>query len=375
MRWHKKLFSDDRITEKNLQYNIIHENSRKLIWILTFLSAALFFLFALNVFGIARDDAAIEVSLLTALLLSVSFMFALIICTEKTKESKKTVVMIIAIAILYAVTLIYGCYFTIYMFRIGRNTYSIFYVAALVISSAHFKRIYTGSAVILFAYVGLNIYLYTNSYFDEFFLYDILESFIVVLIIGFINSINTRQYIKSFLKTIKIEHMNTKLLSMSESDPLTGIYNRRKALREIEEQVEYFKRYGGTFCVAMLDIDKFKRINDKFGHSSGDGVLKEITDVIGSNLRENDMLARWGGEEFIIVIPNSDKDSAYNLIDRIRKIVNAHDFGEVGEVTFSAGVCQHTSEYTVDSIIDKADFALYLSKQLGRNKVSIFKAA
>ncbi len=369
--------SDNNDKMKNAHYKreIVIANSRNMTWILIFASVASAILLFLNVSGLVLKDQKIHIVLVVALYMAVSMLFVLEYFKARASQTGKYKKLFGLLGILYLINLVFGTLFTVNMFRLGRYTYSMFYVSALIISTSNSKKVYLGTLSIVLSYIVLNLILYFSSYFGDHYLYDILESAIVVLFICFINSINTRQYITSLFKTTEIKKMNSELLKMSESDHLTGVYNRRKAIKEIEAHIEYAKRYETNFCVAMLDIDKFKRINDRYGHSAGDSVLKEITDIIQENLRENDLLARWGGEEFAIIIPNADEQAAFNLINRIRKIVQDNEFDVVGNVTFSAGVCEYINEYTVDNVIDKADFALYLSKQMGRNKVSIFKAA
>ena len=124
----------------------------------------------------------------------------------------------------------------------------------------------------------------------------------------------------------------------------------------------------------MIDVDNFKRVNDKYGHSVGDKALKQFAKTVKENLRKNDIFGRWGGEEFIVVIPDSTKEDAYRFIERVRQAVENHKFDTVGRITFSAGICNYQPEYSEYKIVDNADFALYISKQMGRNKVSVFAA-
>lgn len=159
-------------------------------------------------------------------------------------------------------------------------------------------------------------------------------------------------------------------------DPLTNAYNRRYLFERIETLPSEYIRYGKMFSIAILDIDLFKNINDKYGHLAGDFILKELTRIISSNLRPYDVLARYGGEEFMIVLMNVNKEIAEWIMERIAYIIRKEKFiynNIVMQITFSCGISDCT-EYdkdniSVDKLIEKADNRLYLAKDTGRNKI------
>lgn len=121
----------------------------------------------------------------------------------------------------------------------------------------------------------------------------------------------------------------------------------------------------------MFDIDHFKNVNDTFGHNIGDYILKNLTQVVKEQLRENDFLVRWGGEEFIIITPQTEMEKAGMLAERIKKAVENYKFDIVGKLTISLGVTQFKMQDTEDTFITRTDDALYLSKRKGRNCVSM----
>ena len=121
----------------------------------------------------------------------------------------------------------------------------------------------------------------------------------------------------------------------------------------------------------MFDIDHFKKVNDTYGHTVGDYVLQTLTQIVRENLREIDYLVRWGGEEFIIITPETDIEKAEVLAERIRKATENYIFDQVGAITISLGVAQLKKDDTEDTFIKRVDDAMYLAKQKGRNRVEV----
>ena len=158
----------------------------------------------------------------------------------------------------------------------------------------------------------------------------------------------------------------------ARSDPLTGLMNRRAMMERFEYQLSHYQRNRIPFTVLMGDIDHFKQINDTCGHAEGDRVLISIAGKIRENLRSQDLLARWGGEEFLILLPDTDLEGGITVAEKIRLQVAQSDFpGEkkVLALTISFGVAYYTDEQTIDDCIKAADEALYRAKQQGRNRV------
>ena len=153
------------------------------------------------------------------------------------------------------------------------------------------------------------------------------------------------------------------------TDPLTSLFNRRKFNEIIKHEIEREHRYKGGLFLILCDIDKFKDINDKYGHNTGDEVLKTFSKTIKTIIRKSDVVARWGGEEFIFLISNSDIGSAQDIADKLRKLVQDTDFKVVDSVTASFGVSFFKESDDEVSLIDRADKALYQAKKNGRNRV------
>jgi len=157
-------------------------------------------------------------------------------------------------------------------------------------------------------------------------------------------------------------------------DPLTDLYSRSMMDVKLKEQFYLLKRYNLPFSLVMVDLDDFKHINDAYGHTAGDSVLKYIGQFIKSSLRQSDFPIRYGGDEFLIILPNTNIYKAYAVAEKLLKQVNNYQFKKQ-ESTFSVhlsiGIAQAQPNDTVSSIIEKADNALYESKRLGKNTISL----
>ncbi len=137
----------------------------------------------------------------------------------------------------------------------------------------------------------------------------------------------------------------------------------------IKKNVYRAKRYNEPLSLMIFDIDFFKKINDTHGHGVGDEVLRSLVHVVFQNIRQEDLLARWGGEEFMILMPQTALKSAFDLAECLRKNIEKYEFSKVGKVTVSLGLAEFSSEDDIESFIKWADDALYIAKGNGRNRV------
>ena len=154
----------------------------------------------------------------------------------------------------------------------------------------------------------------------------------------------------------------------AQTDHLTQLYTRHKVHERLKHNFEQFQRYGQVFSFFMLDIDHFKKINDSFGHQVGDSVLKEIASIIQSKTRSTDTVGRWGGEEFLIICPNSDLDETYNLAENLRSTIETYHLEQVGKNTASLGIHCIQPDMNIEQLINGADQALYYAKNNNRNQ-------
>ncbi|KFC51550.1 response regulator PleD [Halomonas sp. SUBG004] len=184
--------------------------------------------------------------------------------------------------------------------------------------------------------------------------------------VTFIVDITQRKQLEERLK-----QANERLEYLAHHDELTGLLNRRQGLAKLEEAIERSRRYGNPLSIVLFDLDDFKNINDTYGHSTGDSVLQALTQVVNQQLRETDFQIRLGGEEFLIIMPEVDADSARIAMERIRQEVAQTPYTEHAlTVTLSAGIACYI-EASSTRMLDRADKAMYQAKQAGRNRVVI----
>lgn len=151
-------------------------------------------------------------------------------------------------------------------------------------------------------------------------------------------------------------------------DELTNLWNRRYLHIRLDDEIKKL-RQNSILSLAIVDIDNFKSVNDTFGHLFGDNVLKEIANILQNNLRKKDIITRWGGEEFIIVLPKTDAKGAKAVFDRIRKIIEEYDFG--CRITVSGGIAFVNEYIESDKLIEMADKALYKAKRT-KNLIAVY---
>lgn len=161
---------------------------------------------------------------------------------------------------------------------------------------------------------------------------------------------------------------NDKLQDLAIHDHLTGLYNRVIIDETLRSELDRFERYGMPFSIAILDIDHFKKVNDAFGHATGDDVLAEISAILSSNVRKSDLVGRWGGEEFILLFVNTPFHAAYAASEKIRVLIGMHKFSIPENVTVSIGVGEIRKGEVILDIIRRVDSYLYEAKNNGRNR-------
>ncbi len=171
-----------------------------------------------------------------------------------------------------------------------------------------------------------------------------------------------------FPRIIRLEEELTK---RATTDSLTQAYNRSEYDEIVQREMHRCKRYNTLLSLLVLDIDHFKKINDAHGHLAGDNVLKEVVNIIRENIRGSDYLTRWGGEEFIVLLPETGVEKAEALADRIKDSIENHQFNGLGKVTVSLGVTQYREDDSGEELMKRADEAMYRAKAGGRNRVEV----
>ncbi|HEX3029156.1 MAG TPA: GGDEF domain-containing protein [Clostridia bacterium] len=160
------------------------------------------------------------------------------------------------------------------------------------------------------------------------------------------------------------------LARLSITDSLTGIYNRVKSDQDLNWWIDYCNRYGNPFSMVILDIDDFKKLNDQYGHLVGDSVLQSIVSSLKNVIRSTDVFARWGGDEFVILLPNTDLLQAMDITERMRISIQETQYEEVGKVTCSFGLVSLQKDENTQSLLRRADQFLYKAKDQGKNIIA-----
>ncbi len=174
----------------------------------------------------------------------------------------------------------------------------------------------------------------------------------------------------------RLREANTQLDSLARTDPLTALQNRRTIVERMGEEENRLQINGKIFSIIMADVDHFKTFNDKYGHMFGDQVLVSIAALLKSATRTKDIVARWGGEEFLILLPETGGDEAREVADRMRMVISQTPISLEGReihLSMTFGVAECTSDLGINECIDRADKALYRGKGNGRNQVVLLK--
>lgn len=173
-------------------------------------------------------------------------------------------------------------------------------------------------------------------------------------------------------RTVELKVANRRIEELAQLDELTGLQNRRSIMKNLNEEIARAHRSNVPCSVAIIDLDFFKRINDQFGHATGDEALRTFAISLFANIRTIDKLGRYGGEEFLLILPDTAKDQAVQTLDRLRSIVSEVDWAAISgkmNLTMSAGICAVRQEDSAADILARADIALYRAKDAGRNRV------
>ena len=231
----------------------------------------------------------------------------------------------------------------------------------------------------LFVVIGVLMYIeYTypamistyNSrnarYFDVYTSNIIAMVSVTMIFITYVNSYrNEHEYVKKYA-----EHLE----EIAITDGLTGLYNYNHLHSCLKYEIYKAERYKRFLSLIMIDTDYFKQVNDTYGHSSGNLVLLQFANILRSNTRTSDIIGRYGGDEFLIVCPETNLERTVSITEKLRTIVEAASFGESGQIrmTISCGITTWTGE-NFNQIIEQVDQALYTAKKAGRNRVEIYK--
>lgn len=184
---------------------------------------------------------------------------------------------------------------------------------------------------------------------------------------------NETTLLLTFTDITKIALENIGMQQKAYFDGLTNVYNRNKISEVLDYEIRQTKRYNETFCFVILDIDDFKLVNDKYGHLVGDEFLILLAQSINNRIRETDVFARWGGEEFVILLPNTNLDEAYIVAEDLRQQVLNIKHNKLQNISASFGITMFKNSDTQETLFKRADKALYKAKDQGKNKIEILE--
>jgi diguanylate cyclase len=176
-----------------------------------------------------------------------------------------------------------------------------------------------------------------------------------------------------YKRGVQLKEAYKRIEELAELDELTGAFNRRCIMRMLDDEIARAHRARTPFSVALIDLDWFKRINDAYGHPTGDEVLRTFAITVFANIRNIDRFGRYGGEEFLLILPDTPRDAAARILDRQREIIAELDWSAFSpgmQVTISAGVATLAPEEAADALLARADGALYKAKAQGRNRIA-----
>ncbi len=253
------------------------------------------------------------------------------------------------------------------------NLFNCFLFGVLALSARQFFHVWAVGAVataVAFLYVGDRIGFPNSTGLGQ-----------AIMWTCFLLALGKSIYLASAVSTLrlKVSEKNraltlalTQMEEMATHDALTGVFNRRAMLIAMDAELQIFKRKKAPFCIAVMDLDHFKQINDSFGHAIGDVVLKTFAEILQQSLRVTDRISRYGGDEFVVLLTDTPRDVAVTVLGRICARIAQHDWGTlVPEVTItvSIGVAEISGDDTIAHTFERADVALYDAKQSGRNCV------
>ncbi len=351
-------FKDRKLEEEFLknEFNIACKYVRPLAFIMGFL----FFLFVIPDYYLIRNKQIFYTILASRAL----FLLLIVLLCFKIKEVKHYSVMV--------------KWFTVYKIIISCLYLFIFYIYEAPNFLIQTFGIIT--IIIVFFLVPnrwINLVVISSGFCISFFLLAFLKlqnikpnefsaAVVFTFLIILLNSISS--YRINYYKRLYFQN-SQRLLKVSVTDALTGIFNRGKFDKELKKWVAISKRYNSPLSLVLFDLDNLKNINDTYGHLVSDKVLVGITKLVLKIIRETDIFARWGGDEFMLLLPNTQEQQAVQLAKRIRISIYEHDFDVVGQVSCSFGVVSLKKDDDITSFFHRADIMLYSAKNSGKNVV------
>ncbi len=253
--------------------------------------------------------------------------------------------------------------------HINTNEITVFVIVMFIIAIIYREKLYIITTLLVFNCMAMLFFLFFFSFetMNEIRLIDVLIYTGISISFG---NVFKHIYRRHYYVSLELKKRNQELQELSFKDTLTKLYNRRYLLTFLQNEIKRYQRKGIHFSILMIDIDHFKKINDKFGHISGDKVLSVFAQIALDEFRGEDIVSRYGGEEFTVVLIGTKLETAIEVAERLRKRIEIHKFLNIPyPVTVSIGVAEYKTDETIEELIDRADQKLYSAKKTGRNTV------
>lgn len=359
---HKELSHDFR-------KKVIYENSLWSLILLILAAISQIILIIIEALGAIPWDS--EIFIFRLITIAISAVFSTLLMIARKRKAMYTYLKFI-MASLNITVLACGVFFVIYFLSNGIFSFTVFLLVVYLLSISYIVRPCYFTIIYFLVFAALITHIFSNYESSSMLISEIIISGVFLLLMAAGSSLSYSRYWKLFLQEKEIEEINQKLELISQTDELTGLFNRKRIMEEIEKQIAYSQRYEHIFSVAIVDIDYFKNINDTYGHDIGDVVLREFAGLLNSKLRLSDFCGRWGGEEFILLLPGTPPDDSFILLKRLQNDIGNHVFPNGIKVAFSAGICGYQTGADMNKLIKYADQALYSAKTNGRNRTEIF---
>ena len=222
----------------------------------------------------------------------------------------------------------------------------------------------------ILSFLLILFFMYIGAGSREQLISSVIQGFFYFTVGWFLYLSMTSLLMENFYNRVSLEEQYTQLATESITDPLTGLYNRRSLNDDLNKEWALSKRKGAPFCIMMIDIDNFHDINDIFGHTAGDQLIRDVSAILRNAVRLSDKVYRFGGEEFLIIVPETPLDVAASVSERIRKNVEKNSFKGINKtVTLSLGLAQSQEDINVDILVNRVEQKLLLAKENGRNRI------
>jgi diguanylate cyclase (GGDEF)-like protein len=351
-------FQDKKLEQEYLEE--ILKTDKKYMKPLILIVSLVYLLFTIPEYIFLKDNVEIT-NVFIIRIITFLVIFCLYLMMSKEIDFKK-----MSLYVSFAEIILALSYFFV-LYKLGSVEYFITLLDMIVLISVVFllpnifiNKIIVTIIISVFYFINVRLF-YHNIEFGHY-MAGIIYSTIIFLI--FIITFHKINYYD------RVRFLNERELKiLSETDSLTGINNRAKFDKELIRWIKYKERYNSNVSIILMDFDKFKRINDIYGHLEGDRILKEGVEIIKELIRETDIFARWGGEEFVLLLPETDRSKAIIIADRIREKINIYDFNIDEDVTCSFGVTEVFEGDNIHNVFDRVDELLYVAKKKGRNTV------